>query len=68
MSKRCDKSFECEGYCWLNVAGDYDLWYDVAKKCKGTLKEQKLNDDYFNGRVDKKELIDFYVLEKMTPY
>ena len=63
MDKRCKDEYECDGNCWLNVAGGYDIWDAVSNKCKGTLKEQKMNDDYFYGRVKEEELFKFHGLE-----
>ena len=54
--KTCKLEFECNGNCWMNVAGNYGTWETIAKHCNGTLKEQKLNDDVFNGKKERKEL------------
>ncbi|MBU2703667.1 hypothetical protein Ga0466249_004815 [Sporomusaceae bacterium BoRhaA] len=60
---RCDSKFPCGGDCWLNVAGDYAFWEMIANRCTGTLEEQKINDDYFNGRITEKQILNFYGLE-----
>ncbi|MBU2704196.1 hypothetical protein Ga0466249_005350 [Sporomusaceae bacterium BoRhaA] len=58
--KICDKNYDCNGECWINVAGDPPFAGAIADKCNGTLEEQKINDDYFNGRKTKDEIVKFY--------
>ena len=53
---RCKNSFECKGHCWMNVAGDGAVWGVISNHCKGTLNEQKMNDDVFNGEKNIKDL------------
>ncbi|WP_123053127.1 hypothetical protein [Clostridium sp. JN-1] len=55
MSK-CKKEFECGGNCWMNVAGDGAVWDVLSDHCTGTSKEQKLMDDFFNGRKNKEKV------------
>lgn len=61
---RCESNFECKGYCWLNVAGNPPISGLIADKCKGTLAEQKINDGFFNGLINKKEILAFYGYER----
>ena len=61
MSKTvCKECYECTGQCWLNVAGTFDVWEIVSKKCKGTKEEIELLDNIFNKKVDGEILFSKY--------
>ena len=60
MSEHCKETFECQGDCWMNITGDPPIAGKIMSICKGTLTEQKINDDYFNGKINKEQLNEFY--------
>jgi hypothetical protein len=60
----CKESYPCKGYCWMNVAGPLDVWDKVSEKCQGTLEQQKMNDDYFNGKISRSEFLKFWSLQE----
>lgn len=53
----CKECYECQGHCWINVGGVFDVWEICSRKCKGTKVEQECLDKLFSGEVEEKELL-----------
>lgn len=61
--KVCKECYECQGLCWLNVAGIFDVWEVCSHKCKGTKAEQECLDKLFNNEIEEKELLSKFNLD-----
>lgn len=60
----CKDSYQCAGDCWLNIAGDFDVWEIIAKYCKGTEEEKKLIENIFQGNRKKEDILELYNFTK----
>lgn len=61
---KCLRSFECEGNCMLNLAGDAITFDVFSPLCKGTKKEQEFWDKHVDEHpID--EIKEFYKLKDM---
>ncbi|CAB1242434.1 hypothetical protein CLOSBL3_10506 [Clostridiaceae bacterium BL-3] len=56
----CKNSYKCGGNCWLNIAGIFDVWEIISKKCKGSIEEQDMLNDMFYSKRDRKEILEKY--------
>lgn len=62
--EKCSRTFECEGHCMLNVAGDLVTYLVFSPICKGTKREQ----EFWNKHIDEhpvEEIKEFYNLSDM---
>lgn len=66
MSKRevCKFEYECKGNCWVNVAGDLEVWKTISKHCRGTKREQYLLADIFYNKKPFEELFKIYEMSE----